>query len=207
MATTKAYPPGGTFLDTLKKSFADVPVDKEHDNAVATTEFLEAAESLTTLFDVLGSMAFNPVKNDMLGNVKKIRDRQLAAPTESATLQDLVINELKTKKHTATEGLVWLVRGLEFTSLALSHNLATPADELSVSFRNAYGSTLKPHHSFMVKPIFSAAMSACPYRKDFYVKLGDDEAKVQEELRVWLAALEKIIAILKGFLDRKEAKW
>lgn len=93
MATTKAYPPGGTFLDTLKKSFADVPVDKEHDNAVATTEFLEAAESLTTLFgtslpflcfiyilvyragltnilDVLGSMAFNPVKSDMLGNVK-----------------------------------------------------------------------------------------------------------------------------------------
>jgi hypothetical protein len=50
MATANAYPPGGTFLDTLKKSFADVPVDKEHNNAVATTEFLEAAESLTTLF-------------------------------------------------------------------------------------------------------------------------------------------------------------
>jgi hypothetical protein len=26
------------------------------------------------------------------------------------TIQDLVLNELKTKKHTATEGLVWLVR-------------------------------------------------------------------------------------------------
>lgn len=152
-------------------------------------------------------MAFNPVKNDMLGNVKKIRDRQLAAPAESATLQDLVINELKSKKHTATEGLVWLVRGLEFTSLALSQNLASPKDELSVSFRNAYGSTLKPHHSFMIKPIFSAAMSACPYRKDFYVKLGEDEGKVEAELRVWLAALEKIILILKAFLDRKEAKW
>jgi hypothetical protein len=50
MATTKAYPPGGTFLDTVKRSFTDVPVDKEKDNAVATTEFLEAAESLTTLF-------------------------------------------------------------------------------------------------------------------------------------------------------------
>lgn len=41
---------------------------------------------------------------------QKIRDRQLAAPLESETLQDLVKNELKTKKHTATEGLVWLVR-------------------------------------------------------------------------------------------------
>jgi hypothetical protein len=59
----------------------------------------------------------------------------------------------------------------------------------------------------MVKPIFSAAMSACPYRKDFYVKLGDDQDKVHQELRVWLAALETRLAVLKGFLDRKEAKW
>ncbi|EKD21582.1 uncharacterized protein L3040_004808 [Drepanopeziza brunnea f. sp. 'multigermtubi'] len=206
-AAVTAYPPGGTFLDTLEVSFTNVPVDKEKDNAVATTEFLKAAESLTTLFDVLGSMAFKPVKSDMAGNVAKIRERQLAAPAESATLQELVVNELKTKKHVATEGLVWLVRGLDFTCIALSQNLAQPSEELAASFRNAYGSTLKPHHSFVVKPIFSAAMSACPYRKDFYAKLGEDPDKVAEELRVWLASLEQILAILKGFLDRKEAKW
>jgi hypothetical protein len=44
------YGEGKTFLDTLKRSFTDVPVNKEKDNAIATTEFLEAAESLTTLF-------------------------------------------------------------------------------------------------------------------------------------------------------------
>ena len=59
----------------------------------------------------------------------------------------------------------------------------------------------------MVKPIFSAAMSATPYRKDFYAKLGADVEKVAAELRIWLASLQKIIAILKGFLERKEAKW
>lgn len=58
-----------------------------------------------------------------------------------------------------------------------------------------------------MKPVFSAAMSACPYRKDFYAKLGEDQAKVESELRVWLEALTKQVAILKGFLDRKEAKW
>jgi hypothetical protein len=157
-------------------------------------------------------------------STQKIRERQLAAPLESESLQELVLNELKTKKHTATEGLVWLVRyflpphlflnktntsfrGLDFTSIALSQNIASTSEELSVSFRNAYGSTLKPHHSFMVKPIFSAAMSATPYRKDFYAKLGADIEKVAAELRVWLASLEKIIAILKSFLERKEAKW
>lgn len=59
----------------------------------------------------------------------------------------------------------------------------------------------------MVKPIFSAAMSACPYRKDFYAKLGSDLDKVMEQLRVYLAALDKIVSILKAFLASKEAKW
>ncbi|KZM22507.1 uncharacterized protein EKO05_0000818 [Ascochyta rabiei] len=196
-----------TFFDTVKKSWEDVPVDASKDNAISTTEFLEAAESLTTLFDVLGSAAFKPVKNDMSGNVKKIRDRQLAAPTLSETLQELVLNELKEKKHTATEGLVWLNRGLDFTAQALRHNLSNPNKELADSFRDAYGNTLKPHHSFVVKPLFSAAMSATPYRKDFYAKLGSDEAKVQEQLEKYLSALEKIVATLNQFLARKEAKW
>lgn len=39
-----------TFFDTVKKSWEDVPVDASKDNAISTTEFLEAAESLTTLF-------------------------------------------------------------------------------------------------------------------------------------------------------------
>ncbi|KAI5923569.1 het-c [Camillea tinctor] len=199
-------PPDGTLLDTFKRSFVDVPILADKDNAIATTEFLEAAESLTTMFDVLGSVAFSPVKNDMLGNVKKIRDRQAAAPAESEYLQELCLNELKTKKHTATEGLLWLTRGLEFTCIALSQNLAQESEELSASFRNAYGETLKPHHSILIKPVFSAAMSACPYRKDFYPKLGH-EAKVPVELRTYLAALEKIVGILKGFQSRKEAKW
>ena len=51
MATnTPAYPPGGTWFDTLKKSFTDVQIDATNDNAIATSDFLEAAESLTTLF-------------------------------------------------------------------------------------------------------------------------------------------------------------
>jgi hypothetical protein len=200
-------PPGGTIVQTFKRSFTDVSIDADKDNAINTTEFLEAAEALTTIFDVLGGVAFSPVKNDMLGNIKKVRDRQLAAPAESETLQELVKNELATKKHTATEGLLWLVRGLEFTQIGLSSNVAKESEELSDSFRTAYASTLKPHHSFVVKPIFSAAMSATPYRKDFYSKLGDDSEKVTLEMRAYLMGLEKVVGILKGFINSKDAKW
>ncbi|KAK3389533.1 glycolipid transfer protein domain-containing protein [Podospora didyma] len=206
MANTQ-IPEGGTFLDTFNLSFTKVPVDKEKNNAISTSEFLAAAESLTTMFDLLGSVAFSPVKKDMIGNIEKIRKRQLAAPLESATLQDLVRNELKTKSHTATEGLLWLVRGLEFTCIALTKNVGNPTEEVADSFRAAYGVTLKPHHSFMIKPIFSAAMSACPYRKDFYAKLGSDQEKVEAELKEYLVALESIVTILKEFLASKEAKW
>ena len=143
----------------------------------------------------------------MNGNIKKLRDRQAAAPSESSTLQSLVVNELKTKKHTATEGLLWLTRGLDFTAQALRHNTINASDELSVSFRAAYADTLKPHHSFVVKPIFSAAMSATPYRKDFYAKLSPDEGRRGVQMEEWLAALEKRVAILRTFLASPAAKW
>lgn len=97
--------------------------------------------------------------------------------------------------------------GLDFTAQALRANIANQSEELSASFRGAYGNTLKPHHSFVIKPIFSAAMSATPYRKDFYKKLGADETKVNEKLEVWLGALERIVGVLKEFMARKEAKW
>lgn len=97
--------------------------------------------------------------------------------------------------------------GLDFTAQALRHNLNNPSKELSESFREAYGGTLKPHHSFMVKPIFSAAMSATPYRKNFLEKLGDDESKVLSAMEKEVAALEKVVGILKTFQARKDAQW
>jgi len=43
-------PQGATLLSTFKRSFIDVPVDAEKDNAISTTEFLDAAEALTSMF-------------------------------------------------------------------------------------------------------------------------------------------------------------
>jgi len=57
----------------------------------------------------------------------------------------------------------------------------------------------------MVKPIFSAAMSATPYRKDFYAKLGSNEQETQAKCDKEMKALEKIVGILNGFM--KTQKW
>ncbi|KIV83827.1 hypothetical protein PV11_05816 [Exophiala sideris] len=211
-------PAGKTWFDTHKVSFENVPIAA--DQGISTSEFLDASEATTTLFDVLGSVAFTPVKNDMLGNIKKVRERQLAAPEGSSTLQSLVKTELASKSHKATEGVLWLVRGLDFTAQALradltnnagvSANAQKPNKELSESFRAAYKNTLAPHHGFMIKPIFSAAMSATPYRKDMYSRLvgeGTNPETASQSLEKWVAALEQRVGILKTFLASPEAKW
>lgn len=185
-----------TFFDEMKKSFADVPVT---DGKIDTGSFLEASESLVKLFDLLGSSAFAVVQKDMTGNISKIRAKLLADPAGSGTLQDLILSEANTKTKTATQGLLWLSRGLQFTSQAMKETVENPAKELTVTFTDAYSKTLSQYHGMLVKPIFKLAMKACPYRKDFFEKLGADQTKVEEQLRAWLKALEDIVKIILDF--------
>ena len=100
-------------------------------------------------------------------------------------------------------------RGLSFTSLALRHNLSNPNEDLSTSFRHSYSQTLSKHHSFLVKPVFSAAMSATPHKADFYKKMGpeNEKQKVDEALEKWLISLEQKVKVLQAFQETKQAKW
>ncbi|KAF8160696.1 glycolipid transfer protein domain-containing protein [Crassisporium funariophilum] len=191
------------YLETVK-SFADVPIT---DAGVDTVIFLQAADGLVGLFDLLGSTAFVVVQNDLRGNIAKLRARYEATPILSATLESLVINEQNEKKRTATEGLLWLLRGLSFTCHALESSQNNKTEELSASFAKSYEGTLKKFHNFVVKGIFAVALKACPYRADFYTKLAADpeggepasQEKLNSELEKWLAALRTIITRMEDF--------
>ncbi|KAF8740167.1 hypothetical protein AX14_008355 [Amanita brunnescens Koide BX004] len=194
------------YLDTVK-SFADVPVT---DDSIDTLSFLEASKGLVGLFDLLGSKAFSVVQADLNGNIAKVKARYDAAPTLSGSLQALVVNERAEKKNTATEGLMWLLRGLSFTCQALEAAQSNEKEELSVSFTKGYEVTLKKYHNFVVKGIFSVAMKACPYRKDFYAKLAADPdggasasmERLNEALNKWLAALSAIVKQMEAFYEQ-----
>lgn len=45
-------------------------------------------------------------------------------------------------------------------------------------------------------------MKACPYRKDFYAKLGSPPEKVSEELDKWLASLHDIVTRMQAFYEK-----
>ncbi|EPQ57076.1 glycolipid transfer protein [Gloeophyllum trabeum ATCC 11539] len=194
------------FLESVK-SFADVPIT---DAGVDTLAFLEAAEGLVRIFDLLGSTAFAVVQSDLRGNIEKVRARYNAAPTQSATLEQLVENEKGEKKRTATEGLMWLLRGLSFTCKGLQNAQNNRTEELSTAFTKSYEVTLKKFHNFVVKGVFSVAMKACPYRADFYKKLAADPAggppvpddKLNDELNKWLAGLENILTRVEAFYEK-----
>lgn len=193
------------YLETVK-SFADVPVT---DAGVDTLAFLEAAQGVLGLFDLLGSTAFAAVQSDLKSNIAKVRARYDAAPAASATLELLVANERGEKKRPASEGLMWLLRGLAFTCKALQTAQADGAVELSAAFTQGYEATLKKYHNFVVKGIFAVAMKACPYRATFYEKLASDPAggaavapgQLDEELDRWLAALDAIVVRVQTFYE------
>ena len=46
-------------------------------------------------------------------------------------------------------------------------------------------------------------MKACPYRADFYKKLGDDKSKVDTQMTEWLDALEGIVNQMKNEYSTK----
>lgn len=45
------------------------------------------------------------------------------------------------------------------------------------------------------------AMKACPYRKDFFAKLGSPQDVVLQQMSVWLAALEAIVKQIMAFIE------
>ncbi|KAI0302692.1 het-c2 protein [Russula brevipes] len=191
------------YLDTVL-SFADVPIT---DAGVDTLAFLKASEGLVGLFDLLASAAFSVVQTDLKGNIAKVRARYDEAPTLSNTLENLVLNEKGEKKRKATEGLLWLLRGLQFTCKALQSAQADASQELSAAFATAYDGTLKAFHNFVVKGVFAVALKACPYRADFFNKLKADPAggpaasddHLNEGLSRWLAALDGIVTRIQTF--------
>lgn len=44
-------------------------------------------------------------------------------------------------------------------------------------------------------------MKACPYRKDFYAKLGSPADRVNAQLNEWLSSLERIVQELQQFYE------
>jgi len=185
-----------TYFDTIAMNFANVEVGPD---GIDTVQFIQAAEALSQMFTLFNSSAFSVVQNDINGNIKKLRERYEATGEKSKTIELLVKNEQGEKKRTATEGLLWLNRGLRFTYTGLKYSYDNPDQELSASFTKSYSETLGKFHSFIVRGVFNVAMKACPYRANLLKSLGEPEDKVLQQLDEWLGGLGKLTTRIDDF--------
>ncbi|SAM01837.1 hypothetical protein [Absidia glauca] len=188
-----------SYFSLITRPFQEVLITNE---GINTIQFLEATDGLINMFDLFNSPAFAVVQNDLKSNVQKIRTRYQTDPLANDTLQALLILETaEPKKPLATEALLWLTRGLDFTSSALHHSLLHPTEELDVSFRLSYDRTLSPHHSFFVRPMFYMAVKSMPWRQDFYQTIGMVDDVNLNDMQQWLDALKKIVLIIQAIFD------
>ncbi|EPB69124.1 glycolipid transfer protein [Ancylostoma ceylanicum] len=156
------------------------------DGKIPTQEFLSACQGIADFVGFLGT-AFAPVKADINGNVVKVRTRFEKDRIGQRYLQDLIDADLREnggKLGVATEGLLWLKRGLEFMLEMLTlmvEEYKSSADKSKTEnlvgvINTAYERSLKRHHGFMSKQLFKLVIHAAPYRRNILkaVALGKD---------------------------------
>ncbi|KAM6497572.1 glycolipid transfer protein [Amanita muscaria] len=182
------------------KSFAQVEFSEK---GVNTRDFIEASESLLSLFDLLGSGVFGFVQADLRNNLDGVRQRFISHPDKSQTVESLVQTEVDEPHRHATACLVRFVRGLAFTCKALQNTQNDASVELHVCFKRSYDEILRHHHSFVIRSLVAVAIHAVPRRQDFYTRIaqGGSVPKLESEMKKWLESLEVIVKHLREFLE------
>uniref|UniRef100_A0A914XIH7 Glycolipid transfer protein domain-containing protein n=1 Tax=Plectus sambesii TaxID=2011161 RepID=A0A914XIH7_9BILA len=155
-------------------------------NDIPTEQFISACNGIAEFVGFLGT-AFTPVKNDIAGNVLKVKTKYNLDRENCSTVQKLVETDLSQhggRMGIPTEGLLWLKRGLEFMLELLTLMVSDykeskdkkKTENLVQTIRKAYEMTLKRHHGFVSKQLFKLVIHAAPYRKDILkaVALGQE---------------------------------
>uniref|UniRef100_A0A914X4J5 Pleckstrin homology domain-containing family A member 8 n=1 Tax=Plectus sambesii TaxID=2011161 RepID=A0A914X4J5_9BILA len=193
-----------SYFTEMQHSFATIRLS-EPDGYVPTKEFLEACSELAKIFDVLGSAAFAPVKMDLNGNIRKLTQKYQVDQEKFSTLQAMVQNEIdkKTteKANSATDALLWLKRGISFLREFIQC-FENGEENLTECANKAYGLTLKRHHGWVVRGIFSIASNAMPGRDDFLTALCFEENKSDVDLSELLKQLRRDITSYVAGIDR-----
>ncbi|XP_022653259.1 pleckstrin homology domain-containing family A member 8-like isoform X1 [Varroa destructor] len=202
-----------TFFSVMTHSFRDFHlVDKQ----IPIKEFLECCRELLPVFDALGSTAFAPVKMDIQGNIDKLEKHR--KDSRCLTLQTLVQRELDLgtvwSKGSATDALLWLKRALAFICCFLKEACCQPGEvALAQCAAHAYGETLKKHHNFVVKGIFSVAVRALPYYSTFLKTMAptpqaSGHPQYEETLKrhgmEYTKQLQEIVTIIDVFYVRND---
>lgn len=193
--------------------------DISEDNIIVLDPYLNAADAATEIFDFLG-FAFAPCKNDMKGNIKKIRQRQETNKEKFTSLNAILQDEKE--NHSSTEGqagALWLTRALLHIQQILVHLIDSVRKEPDEqAFRpilmKAYEETLKQYHGMILRTLIATVSWSSPSRPVLMKIMALDkdgmEEQVLTDIESYLVNLiktnEAVTKILKDFGQFDEEK-
>ncbi|VDM39130.1 unnamed protein product [Toxocara canis] len=174
-----------TYFSHAERMFPEMENGK-----VPTEQFLRACQGIADFVGFLGT-AFIPVKNDISGNVSKVRSKFESDREKLKYIEDLIDDDLSHnggKLGYATEGLLWLKRGLEFMLELLTEMVReyrssadkSSSESLVAVINKAYVATLKRHHGFVSKQLFKVVIVAAPYRRTILKALAEGNEGIDD---------------------------
>lgn len=186
----------------LIKVFPDVFQEK-----IDVIEFLEASTYLVSLVDKLGKV-FAPVKYDMQGNIDKIK--KCYDTQKDACLLQLMTTERSKGQLVATESVLWLNRALLFFELLFLQiiqilktancNLCTSMTKI---FTVAYEGSVKKHHNWVNKQLFTFMCKMSPNLQSILSSLGmdDDPEAFQSDMITFNESLTKVRSKIDNYFE------
>uniref|UniRef100_A0A915EIT1 Glycolipid transfer protein domain-containing protein n=1 Tax=Ditylenchus dipsaci TaxID=166011 RepID=A0A915EIT1_9BILA len=190
------------------------------DGQIPTEQFLSACQGVADFVGFLGK-AYAPVKSDISGNVNKVRTKFEINKEQMKYVQLLVDTDLAENNGQlgiATEGLLWLKRGLEFMlellKLLVREYRESVADRqktenMSKILREAYEKALKRHHISCPNSYSKfIVIHAAPYRKDLLKALAYGSDDLEETCVCHIAELldnfeSNVSALVNFYYDKK----
>jgi len=175
-------------------------------------QFANASLALISVFDLISGMGM--ASGDMRGNAETVK--KLAEAKPGSTLGALINGECDGKEvkalkaiagdgKTASCALLWLARALNFILKMLDELMKDKTKKMSDCVLAGYEVSLKPHHGFIIKKTFGAAVMAAPTRETFIAKLGPSEEEVFSKLGGKSDALKTLVTAMSDFLKSKDA--
>lgn len=167
--------------------------------------------------EIVGSMGsqFSMTKDDMLGNVKKVRTKYETDKEKFKKMKDLLQDEKDKKEDkndkSGTVGGLWLKRGLEYLceliwEVVKEHEESKKSGRKSDSgavktaCKNAYEKTLTKYHNMASRMVVKGGLMLSPYKETLMTNLAqgtkDKDDEVVDEMKAYEAPLRAYLIVV-----------
>ena len=185
---------------------------KNLDNGdLPTEQLLLWADRVPKIYEAIfsSSTVVNQLKGDLNNSIKTVRLVYAQNTTGNAGIQTMITNEIQNKTlqkvrkdtKTATIGLLWMKRAMQFMLEFLKNIVANVDKPTKQCAQETYAAVLKPYHGWLTSKAVGLTMGWTPAKADLIQKFGYTDETFQIKMSEFLAVFEPIIMTIHNFLD------